>query len=62
VAVLVSRHGEAARHRTFGFHPALAKLCQSTGRPAEPSSIEGFSPTVEMPEIAEAQAQLEGLA
>jgi tetratricopeptide (TPR) repeat protein len=45
---------------------ALAKLYQSTGRPAEAHAIlaaalEGFSPTPEMPEIAEAQAQLEQL-
>ena len=43
---------------------SLAKLYQSTGRPAEACAIlapalEGFSPTPEMPEIAEAQALLE---
>ena len=42
---------------------ALAKLYQSTGRPAEAHAVlapalEGFSPTPEMPEIAEAQALL----
>jgi tetratricopeptide (TPR) repeat protein len=42
---------------------ALAKLHQSTGRPAEAHAVlgpalEGFSPTPEMPEIAEAQALL----
>ena len=42
---------------------ALAKLYQSTGRPADAHAVlapalEGFSPTPEMPEIAEAQALL----
>jgi hypothetical protein len=42
---------------------ALAKFYQSTGRPAEAHAVlapalEGFSPTLEMPEIAEAQALL----
>jgi len=46
---------------------SLAKLYQSTGRPAEghaaiAPALEGFSPTPEMPEIAEAQALLERLA
>ena len=46
---------------------ALAKLYQSTGRPAEAHAVlapalEGFSPTPEMPEIAEAQALIERLA
>ena len=46
---------------------ALAKLYQSINRPAEAHAIlapalEGFSPTPEMPEIAEAQALLEALA
>jgi predicted ATPase len=46
---------------------ALAKLYQSTARPAEAHSVlapavEGFSPTPEMPEVAEAQALLERLA
>ena len=45
---------------------ALAKLYQSTGRPAEAHAVlapalEGFSPTSEMPEIAEAQALLSRL-
>jgi hypothetical protein len=44
---------------------ALAKLYQSTARPAEAHAalepaLEGFSPTPEMPEIAEAQALLAG--
>ena len=46
---------------------ALAKLYQSTGRPADAHAVlapalEGFSPTPEMPEIAEAQALIERLA
>jgi predicted ATPase len=46
---------------------ALAKLCQSTGRPADAYAVlapalEGFAPTPEMPEIAEAQALMERLA
>jgi predicted ATPase len=45
---------------------ALAKLYRSTGRPADAHAVlapalEGFSPTSEMPEIAEAQAPLEKL-
>ena len=46
---------------------ALAKLYQSTARPADAHAVlapalEGFSPTPEMPEIAEAQALLAALA
>src|SRR5208282_3167064 len=46
---------------------ALAKLCQSTGRPADAHAVlalalDGFSPTPAMPEIAEAQALLTALA
>ena len=46
---------------------ALAKLYQSTGRPADAHAVlapalEGFAPTPEMPEIAEAQALLSRLA
>jgi predicted ATPase len=46
---------------------ALARLLQSTGRPVEAHAVlapalEGFSPTPEMPEIAEAKALLEALA
>ena len=51
--------------RSFGLRAALslAKLYQSTGRPAEAHAVlepalQGFSPTPEMPEIAEAQALL----
>jgi class 3 adenylate cyclase/tetratricopeptide (TPR) repeat protein len=46
---------------------SLAKLYQSTGRPTDAHAVlapalESFSPTPEMPEIAEAQALLESLA
>ena len=46
---------------------ALAKLYQSTSRLAEARAVlapalEGFSPTPEMPEIAEAQVLLESLS
>jgi predicted ATPase len=46
---------------------ALAKLYQSTARPVEAHAVlapalEGFAPTPEMPEIAEAQAVLAALA
>jgi class 3 adenylate cyclase/tetratricopeptide (TPR) repeat protein len=46
---------------------SLAKLYQSTGRPVEAHDVlapalEGFAPTSEMPEIAEAQAQFLALA
>jgi predicted ATPase len=51
--------------RSFGLLAALslARLYQSTGRPADAHAIlapalEDFSPTPEMPEIAEAQALL----
>jgi hypothetical protein len=55
--------------RSWGLRAALslARLYQLTGRSAEAHavlapSLEGFSPTPEMPEIAEAQALLAGLA
>jgi predicted ATPase len=46
---------------------SLAKLCQSNGRPAEAHAVlaqalAGFAPTLEMPEIAEAQALVTRLA
>ena len=54
--------------RSFELRAALslAKLYQSTGRPAEAHAVlapalEGFTPTPEMPEIAEAQALLAAL-
>jgi predicted ATPase len=53
--------------RSFGLRTALslAKLYQSTARPAEAHAVlvpavEGFAPTPEMPEFAEAQALLAG--
>jgi predicted ATPase len=55
--------------RSFGLQAALAlaKFYQATGRPAEAHAVltpalEGFAPTPEMPEIAEAQALLSLLA
>jgi predicted ATPase len=60
---------QAQKARSFELQAALglAKLYQSTARPADAHSVlapalEGFSPTPEMPEIAEAQALLELLA
>jgi predicted ATPase len=54
--------------RSFGLRAALAlaRLYQSTGRPAEAQAVlapalEGFAPTPEMPEIAEAEALLAAL-
>jgi hypothetical protein len=46
---------------------AVARLYQSTGRPTEAHAVlapalEGFAPTPEMPEIAEAEALLSRLA
>ena len=46
---------------------ALARLYESTGRPLDGHAVlapalEGFAPTTEMPEIAEAQALLAGLS
>jgi predicted ATPase len=61
-ATAVARHQNA---RSFELRAALAlgKLYQFTGRPAEAHAVlapafEGFEPTPEMPEIAEAQALL----
>jgi hypothetical protein len=55
--------------RSFELRAALslAKLCQSTGRPADAHAVltpalERFSPTPEMAEIAETQAVLAALA
>ena len=55
--------------RFFGLRAALwlAKLYQSSGRPADAHAVlapalEGFAPTLEMPEIAQAQALLATLA
>ncbi|HZZ21688.1 MAG TPA: hypothetical protein VFE60_03510 [Roseiarcus sp.] len=61
-AIAIAREQGA---RSFGLRAALkvAKLYQATGRPVEAHDVlapalEGFSPTPEMPEIAEAQALL----
>ena len=55
--------------RSYHFQAALplAKLYQSTDRPAEAHAVlapalEGFSPTPELPEIAQAHALLSQLA
>jgi predicted ATPase len=65
-AIAVARQQGA---RSFGLRAALslAKLYQSTGRPADAhavlaAALEGFSPTPEMPEIAEADGLLAALA
>src|SRR5208283_3276142 len=64
-AIAIAREQGA---RSFGLQGALklAKLYQSTGRPvvahdALAPALEGFAPTPEMPEIAEAQAVLAAL-
>ena len=61
---LAREHGS----RSFGLRAAqsLAKVYQSSGRPADARAVlapalEGFSPTPEMPEVAEAQALLAAL-
>jgi tetratricopeptide (TPR) repeat protein len=59
--------GQGARGYTLLASHSLAKLYQSTGRPDDAQAIlapalEGFSPTPEMPEIAEVQALLGRLA
>ena len=69
-------HGQASigfavpgKHQSFELRAALslAKLYQAAGRLAEAHAVlapalEGFAPTPEMPEIAEAQALLAALA
>ena len=67
LAAVAIAHEQGAR--SFGLQAALAlaKLYQSTGRPAEAQAVlepalEGFSPTPEMPEIAEAQMVLAALS
>jgi predicted ATPase len=66
VAITIAREQGA---RSFGLRAALslAKLYRSTARPVEAydvlaPALEGFSPTPEMPEIAEAGALLAALA
>src|SRR5208283_2868192 len=65
-AIAIARRHKA---RSFELRAALslAKLYQSTARPVDAHcvlapALEGFSPTPEMPEIAEAQALLEVLS
>ena len=65
-AVDVSEHQGARTYRLLA-SLSLAKLYQSTGRPVDAHAVlapalEGFAPTDEMPEIAEAQALLAVLA
>ena len=59
------RQGALSFHLRAAF--SLSKLYQSTGRPVDAHAVlapalEGFAPTPEMPEIAEAQALLAALA
>ena len=61
-AIAVAK-GQSARSYELLASLSLAKLYQSTARPADAHAVlapalEGFSPTPEMPEIAEAQALL----
>jgi predicted ATPase len=65
-AIEIAR-GQGTRSFELRAALALAKLYQSTGRPVEADAIlapalDGFGPTPEMPEIAEAQALLAALA
>ena len=62
-AIAVAK-GQSARSYELLAALSLAKLYQSVSRPAEAHAVlapalEGFSPTPEMPEIAEARALLE---
>ena len=63
IAIAKQQHTRSFQLRTAR---SLAKLYQSTGRPADAHAVlapalEGFAPTPEMPEIAEAQALLAAL-
>jgi predicted ATPase len=65
-AIAVARR-QATRSFELRAAVALAKLCQSTGRPAEAHAVlapalDGFAPTPEMPEIAEGEALLAALS
>jgi adenylate cyclase len=65
-AIAIAKH-QGARSYELLASLSLAKLYQSTARPVEAHAVlapalEGFSPTPEMPEIAEAQALLAALA
>jgi class 3 adenylate cyclase/tetratricopeptide (TPR) repeat protein len=57
---------QSARSEALLASLSLAKLCQSTGRPVEARAVltlalEGFAPSADMPEIAEAHATLASL-
>jgi predicted ATPase len=61
-AIVIAKQQGARSHQLLAAL-ALAKLYRSTGRPADAHAalapaLEGFSPTPEMPEIAEARALL----
>ena len=65
-AIVVAKEQGARSYELLAALP-LAKLYQSTGRPADAHAVlapalEGFSPTLEMPEIAEAMALASRLA
>jgi hypothetical protein len=65
-AIAVSKQ-QAARSFKLRAALALAKLYQSTDRPVDAHAVlapalEGFSPSAEMPEIAEAEELLSQLA
>ena len=65
-AIGVAKH-QGARSFELPAALALAKLYQATGRPADAHvvlapALDGFSPSLDMPEIAEAQALLAALA
>jgi predicted ATPase len=66
-AAIAVAHHQGTRSFELRASLSLAKLHQSTGRPANAHAVlapalEGFSPTPELPEIAEAQALLAALA
>jgi adenylate cyclase len=66
LAAIAIAQAQKARSFELQAAPALAKVYQSTGRLADAHAVlapalEGFSPTPEMPEIAEARALLEQL-
>ena len=65
-AIVIAKQQGARSHQLLAAL-ALAKHYQSTGRPADAHAVpapalEGFAPTPEMPEIAEARALLGELA
>jgi predicted ATPase len=65
-AIVIAKEQGARSHELLAAL-ALAKLRQSSGRPADAQAVlapalKGFSPTPQMPEIAEAQALLGELA